>query len=154
MTTIGVFASIFDDAGRALCVRQNYGERLWTTPGGGLNPHEAPLEGLLREVREEIGAEIAVEGLIGLYANVYKDDLVLNFAARLESSPDHLLDRWQPHDEIAALDFLPLDRLPSPMTENTRWRLRDAAQGLRGVHRVFDAPDRLRPTPATIQLAE
>ena len=31
MATIGVFASIFDRDRRALCVRQNYGERLWTT---------------------------------------------------------------------------------------------------------------------------
>lgn len=149
MTTIGVFASIFDTAGRALCVRQNYGERLWTTPGGRLEANEAPIDGLLREVREEIGAEIAVEGLIGLYANIYKDDLVLNFSARLHGQLNH----WQPHDEIAALEFFPLDRLPQPMTENSRWRLRDAAQGLRGVHRVFLSPHEMRPTPAAIQLA-
>ena len=149
MTTIGVFASIFDTAGRALCLRQNYGEHLWTTPGGGLEAGEAPIDGLRREVREEIGAEIAVEGLIGLYANVYKDDLVLNFSTRLLTA----LDGWQAHDEIAELGFFPLKDLPHPMTENTRWRLRDAAQGQRGVHRVFEAPDRMRPTPADVQIA-
>jgi len=149
VTTIGVFASIFDTSGRALCLRQNYGEHLWTTPGGRLEANEAPIDGLRREVQEEIGAEIIVEGLIGLYANIYKDDLVLNFSARLLTA----LDQWQPHDEIAELGFFLLSDLPRPMTENTRWRLRDAARGLRGTHRVFEAPDRMRPTPAEIQIA-
>src|SRR6185369_10252539 len=96
MPTIGVFASIFDHDKRALCVRQNYGERLWTTPGGRLEAYETPLDGLLREVREEIGAEIEVLGFVGAYANAYKDDLVLNFHARLIGS----IENWRPHDEI------------------------------------------------------
>ncbi|MDY0882463.1 NUDIX domain-containing protein [Dongia soli] len=140
MTTIGVFASIFDTAGHALCIRQNYGERYWTTPGGRLEAGEAPADGLIREVREEIGAAIAIEGLIGAYANPYKDDLILCFAARLLTS----LQGWRPHAEIDALDFFPLDRLPQPMTANTRCRLRDAAAGRNGQYRVFDGPDRMR----------
>lgn len=140
MTTIGVFASIFDTAGHALCIRQNYGERYWTTPGGRLEAGEAPADGLIREVHEEIGAEIAIDGLIGAYANPYKDDLILCFAARLVTA----LQEWRPHAEIDALDFFPLDRLPQPMTANTQWRLRDGAAGHRGLYRVFDGPDRLR----------
>jgi ADP-ribose pyrophosphatase YjhB (NUDIX family) len=140
MATIGVFASIFDQDKRALCVRQNYGARLWTTPGGLLEAHEAPLDGLIREVREEIDAEIEVLGLIGIYANVYKDDLVLNFSARLVGD----LAGWRPHDEIAELGFFALDALPQPMTANGHWRLQDAAAGLRGVYRAFDGPDLLQ----------
>jgi ADP-ribose pyrophosphatase YjhB (NUDIX family) len=133
MATIGVFASIFDQDKRALCVRQNYAERYWTTPGGRLELNETPLDGLIREVREEIGAEVEVLGLVGVYANAYKDDLVLNFHARLIGS----LANWQPHDEIADLGFFPLDQLPQPITANGTWRLRDAAAGLRGVYRSF-----------------
>ena len=140
MTTIGVFASIFDTAGRALCIRQNYGERYWTTPGGRLEAGEAPADALRREVGEEIGAEIVIDGLIGAYANPYKDDLILCFAAKLITS----LQDWQPHAEIDALGFFPLDRLPQPMTANTQCRLRDGAAGRRGLYRVFDGPDRLR----------
>jgi len=139
MATIGVFASIFDQDKRALCVRQNYGERLWTTPGGRLDPHETPLDGLIREVREEIGAEIEVLGFTGVYANSYKDDLVLNFHARLIGS----LADWQAHDEIADLGFFALQELPQPMTANTRWRLRDAADDLRGIYRAFSSPNHL-----------
>jgi 8-oxo-dGTP diphosphatase len=143
MSTIGVFASIFDHDKRALCVRQNYGDRHWTTPGGRLEAYETPLDGLIREVREEIGAEIDVLGLVGVYANSYKDDLVLNFAARLIGN----LADWQPHDEIADLGFFPLDALPQPMTANGQWRLRDAADGLRGVYRSFSDPLTLAVNP-------
>lgn len=136
MPTIGVFASIFDHDKRALCVRQNYGERLWTTPGGRLEAYETPLDGLIREVREEIGAEIEVTGFVGAYANAYKDDLVLNFHARLIGS----LETWRPHDEIGDLGFFPLDQLPEQMTANGHWRLKDAAAGLRGVYRAFSDP--------------
>lgn len=141
MATIGVFASIFDQDKRALCVRQNYGERLWTTPGGRLDPHETPLDGLIREVREEIGAEIEVLCFVGVYANSYKDDLVLNFHARLIGS----LAQWQPHDEIAELGFFALQELPQPMTANTCWRLRDTAGGLCGIYRAFSDPQHLIP---------
>jgi len=137
MATIGVFASIFDRDKRALCVRQNYGERLWTTPGGRLEPNEAPLDGLVREVREEIGLDVRVVALVGIYANTYKDDLVLNFQAHLRGS----LANWQAHAEISDLDFFPLTNLPQPMTANGYWRLQDAAAGLRGVYRAFSAPD-------------
>jgi len=139
MATIGVFASIFDRDKRALCVRQNYGARLWTTPGGRLEVNEAPLDGLHREVREEIGMEIRILGLVGIYANTYKDDLVLNFQARLRGA----LTDWQPHEEIADLGFFPLTNLPQPMTANGYWRLQDAAAGLRGVYRSFSSPDQL-----------
>ncbi|HEX9447801.1 MAG TPA: NUDIX hydrolase [Dongiaceae bacterium] len=139
MATIGVFASIFDQDKRALCVRQNYGARLWTTPGGRLEAHEAPLDGLVREVREEIGAKLEILGFVGVYANAYKDDLVLNFSARLIGT----LANWRPHDEIADLGYFPLDALPQPMTANGQWRLQDAAAGLRGVYRAFDGPDHL-----------
>lgn len=139
MATIGVFASIFDQDKRALCVRQNYGDRHWTTPGGRLEFNETPLDGLIREVREEIGAEIEVIGLVGVYANAYKDDLVLNFHARLIGN----LADWRPHDEIADLGFFTLDALPQPMTANGNWRLRDAAAGLRGIYRSFSDPHNL-----------
>lgn len=139
MTTIGVFASIFDQGGRALCVRQNYGERFWTTPGGRLEPHEKPLDGLIREVREEIGVAIEVLGLVGIYANSYKNDLVINFRARLMGS----LADWRPHDEIADLGFFRLDDLPQPMTANGQWRLKDAAAGSSGIYRAFSSPSEL-----------
>jgi 8-oxo-dGTP pyrophosphatase MutT (NUDIX family) len=36
-------------------VNRARGTTWWVTPGGGLNPGESPADGLLRELREEIG---------------------------------------------------------------------------------------------------
>ena len=50
MPTLGVFAAIFDDIGRILCVRMNYAMQAWTTPGGRVEQGESPLAALKREV--------------------------------------------------------------------------------------------------------
>ena len=54
MPTVGVFAAIFDERGRILCVRTNYALKGWTTPGGRVESGESPLDALTREVREEV----------------------------------------------------------------------------------------------------
>lgn len=68
--TIGVFASLFDKSGRILLVRQAYAAHRWTTPGGRVEDGESPLMALEREVLEEIGCEVQVAHLIGVYAKM------------------------------------------------------------------------------------
>jgi ADP-ribose pyrophosphatase YjhB (NUDIX family) len=80
MSSIGVFASLFDATDRILLVRQAHGSRHWTTPGGRVEAEESPLAALQREVLEEIACEVQVAHLIGVYAKPYRDDLVLSFA--------------------------------------------------------------------------
>src|ERR1700704_4828499 len=77
MLTLGVFAAIFDKEGRILCVRMNYGTHAWTTRGGRVELGESPLDALKREVLEESGLDVVVEGLVGVYSKPYKDDIVL-----------------------------------------------------------------------------
>jgi len=66
MSTVGVFASIFDDTGRILLVRHSYGSRRWALPGGRTEPGESPLAALAREVAEEIACEIRIAHLVGV----------------------------------------------------------------------------------------
>lgn len=46
-----------DSAGRVLIVKANYKSH-WTFPGGVIDPGETPLEGAVRETREEVGLVI------------------------------------------------------------------------------------------------
>ena len=52
-------AWIEDAFGGVILVRQSKGSRQWTLPGGKVKTGEALINALRREVREEIGAEIA-----------------------------------------------------------------------------------------------
>jgi 8-oxo-dGTP diphosphatase len=136
MTTIGVFASIFNEAGEILCVQRNYPPFGWTTPGGKLEDGEAPEVAVVREVLEETGYHVKVERLIGLYAAPFKNDLVISFACRITGR-----DQWEANDEISAAAFFPLATLPVSMKANTRVRIRDAGEGKHGVWKTFTAEE-------------
>ncbi len=47
-----------------LALWNNRGERRWTLPGGGVELHETPAEGAIREVREESGYEVELTGVL------------------------------------------------------------------------------------------
>lgn len=63
-TLLVVAAALIDPEGKILLARRPAGKRLaglWEFPGGKLEPGEAPEAGLIRELREEIGIEVAIE---------------------------------------------------------------------------------------------
>ena len=51
----------------------------WDLPGGRLHVGETALEGLEREVEEEIGAKIATDGILATGVNVVSDDIRMFF---------------------------------------------------------------------------
>ena len=136
MANIGVFATILDATGRLLLVHQTYGGRLWSQPGGRVEPNESPLEALHREVREESGHRIAIDRFVGAYSRTYDDDLVLAFIGRSIGS-----DPWTPDGEISEIGFFAPDSLPAPMNLRTRTRIADALTGHSGLVRIYDASD-------------
>jgi 8-oxo-dGTP diphosphatase len=133
MTTLGAFAMVFDDIGRILCVRMNYANRNWTTPGGRVEKGESPIVALKRETLEESGYEIDVGDLIGVYSKTYADDLVLCFEGRVLSR-----SYWSANEEISEIRWFSRTELPDEMSLVVRTRIGDAFDGARGVFRVFD----------------
>jgi 8-oxo-dGTP diphosphatase len=133
MPTVGVFAAMFDDRGRILCVKLNYGPQNWTTPGGRVEAGESPVTALIREIHEESGYHAQVERLVGVYAAPFKDDIVLMMTARIIGS-----DGWVPNAEIAEIGFAARDALPTPMNPRVQRRILDAFAGHSGVLHVFE----------------
>jgi len=133
--TLGVFAAIFDEHGRILCVRLNYASKGWSTPGGRVESGESPLDALAREVREEVGLEVEPGELLGVYAKPLQDDVVLSLRARVTAQLP-----WHPTEEIAEFGYFGPNELPVPMSAAARARIVDAFEGRSGVVRVLGAP--------------
>jgi 8-oxo-dGTP diphosphatase len=136
VATIYVFAVIFGEEERILCVRLNYGAKNWTTPGGQVESGESPVEALKREVFEEIGCRIKATDLIGVYAKPFEDDLVLCFEAKVIGR-----EPWEPDHEIAEVKYFARTELPEEMTYIVRTRIWDALDHARGIIRVFEFPE-------------
>lgn len=64
-TRLAAYAVIVDDQDRLLLALWNEpAEPLWTLPGGGVDLHESVEDGVVREVREETGYDVELDGLL------------------------------------------------------------------------------------------
>ncbi len=115
----GVSVVITNLGGDVLLLRHSYGPDVWSLPGGGLNPGEDPIEAARREVREELGIELARIEPIG------------TLEEELSGSPHtaHLFaatcDRQPRPDgrEVVVARFFPSHSLPEPLGRTTRARI-------------------------------
>lgn len=118
---IGTFGILLDADGRVLlCHRRDID--LWNLPGGGVRPGEAPWEGVVREVAEETGLEVAVERLAGIYVKAEAGEIVFAFVCRVVSGA------LTPTDEADRLEYFPPERLPPNMSRKQAERIADAVR--------------------------
>jgi ADP-ribose pyrophosphatase YjhB (NUDIX family) len=84
--------------------------RAWDLPGGFLETDELPLDGLRRELREEIGVGVRHATLIGFVNDLYGPNgfTVLTAVYRAHPTSRHM----RAADDVSELRWFPLDKIP------------------------------------------
>ena len=116
MKELFVVAAIIKKDNRILATQRGYGEfeGLWEFPGGKIEEGETKEEALVREIKEELNADIIVEkfalDLEWQYPNFY---LYMScFECVLESDIElleHMGARWLSLDELDSVDWIEAD---------------------------------------------
>jgi len=113
-----VVAALVREEGRILMSRRRPDQampNLWEFPGGKVEPGEHPEAALVREVREELGCDLAVDRIEEVVFHAYPEfDLyMLVYASRITAGPPRAIEvadvRWVPATELPSLDLLPAD---------------------------------------------
>ena len=117
MKTVEVVAAIIIKDGRVFATQRGYGEFKdgWEFPGGKIEPGESRKEALVREIKEELDADIRVGSLLEtveydypafhltmhcFFCELISEDIVLM---------EHEDARWLSEEELGTVDWLPAD---------------------------------------------
>lgn len=117
--TVAVVAAVISQDGRFLVTRRLRGTHLegfWEFPGGKIEVGETHEAALRREIREELGAEVQVAGLILETTHSYTERTVLLhfYRCTLLSEARPLLGQemlWVEPAGLAGLQFPPADAM-------------------------------------------
>ncbi len=118
MKTIKVVAAIIRDGDSIFATQRGYGEYKdgWEFPGGKVEPGETPQEALVREIKEELDADIVVGKLLTTVEHDYPEfHLSMDcFWAELKDGSqlkllEHEAARWLSLDCLYEVEWLPAD---------------------------------------------
>jgi len=112
-----VAAIIHDGEGRIFATQRGYGDfkDWWEFPGGKMEAGETPEEALVREIREELSAEISVDEFLCTIDYDYPNfHLTMHcFLCSLIGEALHLNEheaaKWLMKDELDSVKWLPAD---------------------------------------------
>lgn len=112
---IRVVAAAIVRSGRVLAARRGPGRAhagLWELPGGKVEPGESDREALVREIQEELGAQVMVGAHLG--DSPWEGRLVLvayacTLTEGMPTKTEHTELRWVDPEGMLALDWAPAD---------------------------------------------
>ena len=125
MKTIEVVAAIIRKGDSVFATQRGYGEwkDWWEFPGGKMEAGETPKEALIREIKEELDADISIGRLLDtiewdyptfhLTMHCYMCSL-LNDALHLN---EHEAARWLRTNDLSSVNWLPADEQLLPLIE-------------------------------------
>lgn len=118
MKTIKVVAAIITKDNKIFATQRGYGDFKdgWEFPGGKVEPGEKPEDAIVREIREELGADIRVTGFLTTVEHDYPQfHLSMDcFWAELRDGSEMILleheaAKWLAKEELDSVDWLPAD---------------------------------------------
>lgn len=117
MKTIEVVAAIIIKDGKVFATQRGYGEwkGWWEFPGGKTEPGESPQEALVREISEELDAEIEVGDLLETVEWDYPafhltmDCFVCTLISESMHLNEHEAAAWLTRETLSSVKWLPAD---------------------------------------------
>ena len=116
--TIKVVAAIIRKGDKIFATQRGYGDFKdgWEFPGGKVEPGESSKEALVREIREELDADINVGNLLTTVEYDYPQfhlSMDCFWATLVEGSEMKLLEheaaKWLTRDQLDSVEWLPAD---------------------------------------------
>lgn len=115
---IEVVAAVFRDGDKYFCAqRKDKGElaKKWEFPGGKIELNETHQQALVREIKEELSADIKVNEFIMTVVHEYNSFILTMHAyeCKVDSGEliisEHLDSKWLTIDEMGSYDFAAAD---------------------------------------------
>ncbi|MWV43364.1 NUDIX domain-containing protein [Paenibacillus sp. HJL G12] len=131
---IGAASIILDDENKILLVKHSYGKCNWELPGGKSEEKESAEETAVREVYEEIGLNVEIGRLMGIYYDPHYDMHHFVFLAKNE---DTNRTPRPSSPEILECGFFPIDDLPRPISDFTYQRIMNSLNSNETVFKVI-----------------
>lgn len=128
MTNLAVIVAVIRDEKILLTKRDDF--EIWCLPGGVVDENESLAEAAIREIREETGVEVELNGLVGVYSRLggVRDEHAVLF----RGTPTGGQLRTQSGETIEAAYF-PYDSLPEDILLGHRRRILDAIDNAHGL---------------------
>lgn len=122
---VQVAAAVIRDGDRVFATQRGYGEfkDWWEFPGGKIEPGETPEEALVREIKEELSADIHVGKLLHTVEWDYpKFHLTMHcYMCSLIADALHLNEheaaKWLTASTLSSVNWLPADLALIPLIE-------------------------------------
>lgn len=118
LKTVRVVAAVIRQGDKILATQRGYGEQKdgWEFPGGKVESNETPEAAIVREIKEELNADIIVDGFLTTVEHDYPNfHLSMDcFWARLAEGTEmtlleHEAAKWLSIEEIDSVGWLPAD---------------------------------------------
>jgi ADP-ribose pyrophosphatase YjhB (NUDIX family) len=128
MANMAVSIAVIRDGKILLTKREDF--EIWCLPGGIVDENESLAEAAIREVREETGAIVEINSLVGIYSRLggMRDEHAVIFRG-IQTGGELRIQKG----ETIEVAYLPFDNLPEEILLGHKRRILDAIQNRQGI---------------------